>query len=68
MMAEGMAALLHDEPLDVWAETERIGLDGVFRRATLDAANYETLADEMNQAYEDLAMGEGVASANGAQS
>ena len=68
MMAEGMAALLHDEPLDVWAETERIGLDGVFRRATLDAANYETLVDEMNQAYEDLAMGEGVASADGAQS
>ena len=54
--------------MDVWAETERIGLDGVFRRATLDAANYETLADEMNQAYEDLAMGEGVASADGAQS
>jgi hypothetical protein len=66
MMAEGMGALLHDEPFDVWADAETLGLDGVFRRATVDAANYETLINEMNQAYEDLAMGEGITSADDA--
>ena len=55
MMAEGAATLLHDEPFDVWADMDTLGLDGIYRRASLNADNYETLINEMNQAYEDLA-------------
>ena len=55
MMAEGAATLLHDAPFDVWADMDTLGLDGIYRRASLNADNYETLINEMNQAYEDLA-------------
>ena len=55
MMAEGAATLLHDAPFDVWANMDTLGLDGIYRRASLNADNYETLINEMNQAYEDLA-------------
>lgn len=65
LMAEGMATLLHDEETDVWADMEKIGLDGVYRRVCKDARNYETLINEMNQAYEDLATAEGIVSASG---
>ncbi len=55
MMAEGAATLLHDAPFDVWANMDTLGLDGIYRRASMNADNYETLINEMNQAYEDLA-------------
>lgn len=62
MMINGMTTLLHDTPFDVWVDAEKIGLDGVYRRVTVDARNYETLINEMNQAYEDVAMAEGIQS------
>ncbi len=63
LMADGMAALLHDEPLTVWENADTLGLDGVYRRVCKTADNYETLINEMNQAYEDLATQEGITSA-----
>lgn len=64
LMVSGMSTLLHDLPLDVWADAETIGLDGIYRRVCREAAHYETLINEMNQAYEDLARSEGVTSAD----
>jgi hypothetical protein len=55
MMAEGAATLLHSAPFDVWADMDTVGLDGVYRRASISNENYETLINEMNLAYEDLA-------------
>ena len=34
---------------------DTVGLDGVYRRASISNENYETLINEMNLAYEDLA-------------
>jgi hypothetical protein len=64
LMISGMMMLLHDEVFDVWEGTEESGLDGVFRKVCINAHNYETLVNEMNQAYEDLARAEGIESAD----
>lgn len=66
LMISGMMMLLHDEVFDVWEGTEESGLDGVFRKVCINAHNYETLVNEMNQAYEDLARAEGIESADDA--
>lgn len=55
LMADAAAALLHDKPFDVWADMDRIGLDGVYSRACRTQDNYETLLAEMSLTYEDLA-------------
>jgi len=64
MMVNGMTTLLHDAPLDVWKDAEKTGLDGIYRRVTINEHNYETLINEMNQAYQDLAAAEGAAASD----
>lgn len=55
LMPDAMAALLHDEPIDVWKDADADSLDAVYRRACKNADFYETLMEEMNRAYEDNA-------------
>lgn len=55
LVGDAAATLLHDKPIDVWADMDRIGLDGVYSRVCRTQDNYETLLAEMSQAYEDLA-------------
>ena len=62
MVINGMATLFHDEPLDLSEVASEKGLDGVYRKVTIKSKNYETLINEMNQAYEDLAVQEGIVS------
>lgn len=64
IIINSMATLFHDEPVDLWKEVDKLGLDGVFRKVTVESDNYETLINEMNQAYEDLAVSEGIVSAD----
>lgn len=54
IMVNGIATLLHDGPFVLWDDVETVGLDAVYRRATLSQANYELLVSEMNQAYDEL--------------
>lgn len=49
-----MTCLLHSEPIDPWTDVDTIALDGVYRLATVNEANYDTAIEEMNQAYDDL--------------
>lgn len=55
LMGDAAATLLHSQPIDVWAEMDTRGLDGVYSRVCRTQDNYETLLAEMSQAYEDLA-------------
>lgn len=57
LMADAMAVLIQPPAFDTWADMERIGLDGVYRRVCRTQDNYDTLLAEMNQAYDDLARG-----------
>lgn len=50
LMLQGMVTLLHDEPISL----EGDNLEMIFRRVSLNSDNFETLMNEMNQAYEDL--------------
>ncbi|WP_028898291.1 hypothetical protein [Prevotella sp. HUN102] len=51
LMIHGMMALMHEEPVSL----EGDNLEMIFRRVSLNSENFETLMNEMNQAYEDLA-------------
>ena len=53
MMINGMHTLLHDKEIADWGVNP--DLDDIYRIVSKDAENYETLINEMNQAYEDLA-------------
>ncbi len=64
MMIDGMHSLLHEKSINVYENADEIGLDGIFRRVCIDSDNYETLINEMNQAYEDLALAEGIKSSD----
>lgn len=55
LAAEAAATLLHEKPIDIWADIDTIGLDRVYARVCRTQDNYETLLAEMTQAYEDLA-------------
>lgn len=50
LMLSGMMSLLHDTPVTFDDEN----LEMMFRKVSLNADNFETLMNEMNQAYEDL--------------
>ncbi|EGC20482.1 hypothetical protein HMPREF9141_0961 [Prevotella multiformis DSM 16608] len=50
LMLSGMVSLLHETPLTF----EEENLELMFRKAALNSDNFETLMNEMNQAYEDL--------------
>lgn len=50
LMLSGMMTLLHDAPVNF----EEDNLEMMFRKVSLNSDNFETLMDEMNQAYEDL--------------
>ena len=64
MMIDGMHSLLHEKAFNVYEDSDKIGLDGIFQRVCITPANYETLVNEMNQAYEDLARAEGIKSSD----
>lgn len=66
LMIDGMHSLLHVTPINIYEDADAIGLDGIFRRVCITPENYETLINEMNQAYEDLAMAEGIKSTDDA--
>ncbi len=50
LMIEGMMTLLHEAPV----RFEKENLEMMFRKVSLNSDNFETLMNEMNQAYEDL--------------
>lgn len=56
LMVNGMSTLLSDEAVDPWLDADTIGLEAVYKRVSINAFNYETLLDEMNQAYADLSL------------
>lgn len=56
LMVNGMATLLSEEAVDPWADADAIGQEAVYKRVSINAFNYETLLDEMNQAYADLSL------------
>ena len=49
-MLSGMMSLLHETPVNL----EEENLEMMFRKVALNSENFETLMNEMNQAYEDL--------------
>lgn len=49
-MLSGMMSLLHETPVNF----EEENLEMMFRKVALNSENFETLMNEMNQAYEDL--------------
>ena len=50
LMLSGMMSLLHETPVNLEEES----LEMMFRKVALNSENFETLMNEMNQAYEDL--------------
>lgn len=60
MMIDGMHTLLNSTEITDWEEAMKYGLDGVYRKVCHTVDNYGTVVNEMNRAYEDLALAEGV--------
>lgn len=60
MMIDGMHTLLNNEEIINWEQAMEYGLDGVYRKVCHTVDNYGAVINEMNRAYEDLALAEGV--------
>ena len=50
LMLSGMVTLLHETPVNFSGDN----LEMMFRQVSLNSDNFESLMNEMNQAYEDL--------------